>query len=230
LDLHDSFGAGARAERVVQIQFGVDSLRFSPAAVDASVLRGMGLDERPFVFSPRAAKAIYNHETILTAFARLGDGYQLAMTGRNAEPAYRAQIGEQMTDLGIRGRVRLIDDIADDAMLALFRAAGVVVSAPISDSFPITLLEAMACGTPIVAGDLPPVRAVLQDLAPDSLVPTLDAEAMAAALRAALELPEVDRRQRAAALRERAVTTADYETNMLRMEELYRGLVARKRS
>ena len=105
--------------------------------------------------------------------------------------------------------------------------AWVVVSAPVSDSFPITLLETMACGTPIVAGDLPPVRAVLEDLVPEALVPTFDVAEMATAMRRALELTPDARHRLSMALRERAVATADYETNMLRMEELYRGLAAR---
>ena len=218
--------AGARPERVVEIQFGVDSARFSPAEVDPATLRRLGLDERPFVFSPRALRPIYNHETIVDAFAGLGDATQLVMTGRNADPAYLRDILERLARRGAAGRVRVIDDISDDDMLALFRAAGVVVSAPTSDSFPTTLLEAMACGTPVVAGDLPPIRAGLQDLAPEALVPTHDAAAIEAALRRVLELPSGERRRLALALRERAVATADYETNMGRMEGIYRELAA----
>jgi glycosyltransferase involved in cell wall biosynthesis len=221
--------AGARRGRVVEVQFGVDAERFSPADVPPETLGRLGLDERPFVFSPRAVRPIYNHETITAAFANLGAGYQLVMTGRNADAPYLASLLDRLAVDGAADRVRIIDDISDDDMVALYRAAGVVISAPKSDSFPITLLEAMACGTPIVAGDLPPVRAVLHDLLPDSLVPTLDVAAIEAALRETLELPEAERRQRAAALRERAVTTADYETNMLRMEDLYRRLIARTR-
>lgn len=219
--------AGARPERVVQVHFGVDVRRFSPAEVPASTLREIGLDQRPFVFSPRAAKRIYNHHTILAAFARLGDGYQLVMTGRNSEPECLESLRAEMRRLGIQDRTRVVDDIPDDAMVALYRAAGAVVSAPLSDSFPISLLEAMSCATPIVAGDLPPVRAVLHDLAPDALVPTKDVDAMAAALVHALELPPDDRRRRGEALRAWAVASADYETNMLRMEGLYRQLAGR---
>ncbi|HEX5041180.1 MAG TPA: glycosyltransferase [Candidatus Limnocylindria bacterium] len=221
--------AGARAKRVVIVQFGVDVARFSPAPVTGETLRELGLDGRSFVFSPRAMKPIYNHETILAAFGRLGDVAQLVMTGRNADAAHRELLVRRMEELGISERVLVIDDIPDDAMLALYRAAAVVVSAPLSDSFPITLLEAMACGTPIVAGDLPPVRAGLADLAPDAIVPTTDVTAMADALRRAVEMPPAERRTLGELLRRRAVASADYETNMLRMERLYRELVSGRR-
>lgn len=217
--------AGAIPERVRLVQFGVDARRFCPSEVPAASPDLAGV-EPPFVFSPRAAKPIYNHETILAAFARLDDGHQLVMTGRNADTAYLDRLRGEMRRLGIADRVRTIDDIPDDAMLALYRAAAVVVSAPHSDSFPITLLEAMACGTPIVAGDLPSVRGVLQDLAPESLVPTRDVDAMSAALVRAVGLSPDERRRVGATLRTHAVESADYQTNMLRMEELYRSLIA----
>lgn len=215
--------AGARPERVVQVHFGVDTRRFAPAGVEPEVLRDLGLDPRPIIFSPRAVKPIYNHATILRAFATLDAGHQLVMTGRNADPEHLARIRSLLGELGIADRVRIVDDIPDDAMLALYRAATVVVSAPESDSFPISLLEAMACGTPVVAGDLPAVRGGLQDVVPEWLVPTHDVAAMAAALRRAVELPDEERRRLGALLRERAVES-DQETHMLRMEALYREL------
>ena len=78
---------GAVADRVIEVQFGVDTRRYVPADVPTGSLRRLGIDERPFVFSPRAIKPMYNHETILKAFAGLGDGHQLVMTSRNADPA-----------------------------------------------------------------------------------------------------------------------------------------------
>ncbi|HYI66932.1 MAG TPA: glycosyltransferase family 4 protein [Candidatus Limnocylindrales bacterium] len=219
--------AGAKPDHVVEIQFGVDTRRFTPADVPASTLERLGIHPAPFVLSPRGMRPLYNHETITAAFAMLGTPHQLVMTGRNADAEYLQPLLAELARQGAAERVRVIDDVSDDDMLALYQAAGVVVSAPISDSFPITLLEAMACGTPIVAGDLPPVRAVLDDLVPDALVPTFDAGEMATAMRRALELSPDARHRLATALRERVVATADYETNMLQMEELYRGLARR---
>jgi glycosyltransferase involved in cell wall biosynthesis len=219
---------GAIAERVVEVQHGVDTRRYLPADVPAGSLRHLGLDDRPYVFSPRAVTPLYNHETILEAFASLGDGHQLVMTRRNADSAHVERLTAEITRRGIRDRVRTVD-ASDDDMVALYQGAGVVVSAPLSDSFPISLLEAMACGTPVVAGDLPPVRAVLEGLVPASIVPTKDAEAMATAMRRMLTMSPEERRRLGAALREMVVETADYEANMLRMEGLYRELATRRR-
>jgi glycosyltransferase involved in cell wall biosynthesis len=219
---------GAIADRVIEIQFGVDTRRYVAASVPRASLRRLAIDERPFVFSPRAIKPIYNHETILEAFGRLGTGYQLVMTSRNAEAAHLEWLRAEIARRGLADRVRLVGDAAEDDMLALYQAAAVVVSAPHSDAFPISLLEAMACGTPMVVGDLPGIRAVLEGVIPTAIVPTRDAEALAAALRRTLELPADERARLGASLRELAVRTADYEANMLRMEGFYRELAARR--
>ena len=123
--------------------------------------------------------------------------------------------------LGVDDRVRIVRDISDDEMVSLFRAAGVVVSIPTSDSFPITLLEAMSTGVPIVAGDLPAIRAELDELVPQSLVPTTATERVTAALASALALDPEERRAVGDSLRAHVIATADRTTHMLRMEELY---------
>jgi hypothetical protein len=53
---------------------------------------------------------------------------------------------------------------------------------------------------------------------------------MATGLRRALELSPEERQRLGTALRERAIATADYETNMRRMEDAYRRLVRAQRS
>lgn len=212
--------AGAHPERVAEVHHGVDARRFSPAPAT------VGRREPPLVFSPRAVKPIYNHETILAAFARLDADARMVMSARNADPAHLDAIKRRMTELGIRERVEIADDLSDHEMLSLYRTATVVASVPLSDSFPVTLLEAMACGTPVVAGDLPAVRAGLEDVVPDWIVPTRSADAVAAALRRAIAMEPSERDRLGAALRRRALES-DYEANMLWMEELYRSLAGR---
>jgi glycosyltransferase involved in cell wall biosynthesis len=215
---------GARPDRVERVHFGVDTNRFTPATVDRASLRTLGVDERPYVFSPRAVRPLYNHETVAAAFATLEADVQLVVSGRNADPTTLQTIRDILEAGGALERLRIVADASDDEMLALFRAADVVVSVPLSDSFPITLLEAMACGTPIVAGDLPAVRAGLIDLVPEWIVPTTDVVRVANAISRGLQLPADDRRLLATRLRERALES-DQTAHMLRMEDLYRGLI-----
>jgi glycosyltransferase involved in cell wall biosynthesis len=215
--------AGARRTRVVAIQFGVDSERFSPGPADPSLGASLGLGGT-IIFSPRSLRPIYRHEIILPAVAQLAGDIRLVMSGRNADPSYRRSLEQQAAALGIDGRLLILDEIRDDEMPELYRLASVVVSVPDSDGVPVSVLEAMACGTPVVASDLPGVRETLGAVAPKLLVPPGDSGSLADALRSALQLDGSEREALSMALREWVTANADQRVNMLRMEALYRDL------
>ena len=214
---------GARPDRVELVHHGVDTARFVPGPPDAA-LPDAG---RRIILSPRAIRPLYRHETVIAAFATLPDDTLIVMSALDADRAYLDKLRHQVRDLGIEDRVRVLDRIDPDDLPRHYRTASVVVSVPESDSFPVTLLEAMACGTPIVAGDLPPIRTVLAELAPEALVPIGDVKALSIAIVRMLELQPGARDALGSALREHVVRTADYEANMSRMEELYRRLADR---
>jgi glycosyltransferase involved in cell wall biosynthesis len=216
---------GAQASRVALVQHGVDTDRFKPGAGGAAFRSALGVGTAPLVLSPRAIRPLYRHETVLAAFAAATDEAVLVMSALDADPVTLASVQRQAAELGIADRVRIVARIAADQLPDAYRAAAVVVSVPQSDSFPVTLQEAMSSGVPLVVGDLPPTRAVLDPLLPEALVPVGDIEATAARLRRTLSLDVAARERVASILRGWAVREADYATNMRRMERLYRGLV-----
>jgi glycosyltransferase involved in cell wall biosynthesis len=219
--------SGARPDRIEMVQHGVDTQRFAPGQPPPELVDRLALGDAAMIFSPRMLRPLYRHETIIEAFAQLAGEPILVMSAAGANAAYLATLREQVQSLGVTERVRIVDSIPHDEMPAYFRAARVVVSVPESDSFPVSLLEAMACAVPVIASDLPPARAVLEPLAPGSVVPVGDAASLADALRRVLAMSADDRRRPGEALRRHVVQVADYEANMARMESLYRRLARR---
>lgn len=218
--------AGARRDRVQRILFGVDIERFTPAPVEAGAA-GFEPGER-IVFSPRAMRPLYRHDTIIQALAMLPHDVRLVMSGRGADPAYRRQIEGQASNLGLTERISIIDEIDDDRLIELYRLAAAVASVPESDGLPSTVLEAMACGTPVVVSDLPGPRELIEPVAPDLIVPLGGPTLLAAALNRALGLKPAERATLAAALRTRILEVGDQRVNMLRMEALYAELAANR--
>lgn len=216
--------AGARLDRIEEVQFGVDVSRFAPGPADPGVADRLRIAEGRVVFSPRAIRPLYRHETIVDAVAGLPDDVVLVMTGRAANPAYLASIRARLAERGMVDRTRIIDDITDEDLPELYRMAAVVVSMPESDSFALTILEAMASGAPVIAGDLPPVRAELGTLTPEYLVPIGDVAQLQERLQAILALGAPARADLGARLRRYVLDHADYEANMARMETIYRKL------
>ena len=90
---------------------------------------------------------------------------------------YAARLGIPVTFLG-----RVLEERP-----ALYRSADLYLCPTTRASFGVTLLEAMGCGAPIIASDLPAFREVAGDQA--VLVPAADAEAWAAATIALLADP-----------------------------------------
>jgi glycosyltransferase involved in cell wall biosynthesis len=216
--------AGARPDRVQRILFGVDTTRFTPAPADASAA-GFEQGDR-IVFSPRALRPLYRHDTVVEALAMLPSDVRVVMTGRGADPAYRRRIEAQASSLGLADRIGVIDEIDDDRLIGIYRLAAAVVSVPESDGLPSTVLEAMACGAAAVVSDLPGLRELIAPVAPDLIVPLGDPMLLAAALNRLLGLTPAKRATLAGALRRRIVEVADQRVNMLRMEALYARLAA----
>jgi len=226
--MHEAvLAAGARPERVERVQFGVDTRRFSPAPESTAEPGGGAVPTGRFVFSPRTIRPLYRHETVIEALATLPSDVRVVMTGRGADPAYRQQLEARAASAGVAERILVEAEIDDDRMLALYRACVTVVSVPESDGLPVTLLEAMACGAPPVVSDLPAAREMLEGVAPQLIAPVGDAAAVAASLGAVLGMSSEDRRTLGDTLRARVVDEADQQTNMLRMESLYRRLAQR---
>jgi glycosyltransferase involved in cell wall biosynthesis len=220
--------AGARRERTHVVQFGVDSSRFAPGPYPEGLARELGLWGRRVIFVPRIIAPVYRTITAVEALARLADDVTLVLSSMAARPEYLGQVQRRIEDLGVGNRTLIVPMFEHPRMADLYRLADVVLSIPQTDGTPVSLLEAMATGRPVVASDLPSVREWLADIAPASLVPVGDVPATSAALHAALAMAPADRERMGGVLRKRVVERADHATNLLRMESLYRSVAGAK--
>lgn len=223
--------AGARAHRVRLINHGVDTTRFSPGEPAAALVDRVGVRDARVVLSPRTLTPLYHHEVIIDAVARIPDAV-LVMSAHGADAAYVDRLRDHAERAGIGTRLRIVDEVPHAELADLYRLADVIVSVPETDSFPVTLLEAMACGRPIVASDLPAITPILGELDPlarELIVPVGDPTATATAIERALRLDADELRRLTGALRSHVERTAQYDANMAAMEHLYRQLAAAAR-
>ncbi len=66
----------------------------------------------------------------------------------------------RLAELGIRDRVQLLTDVGDETLCHLYNQASAFVHPSLYEGFGIPLLEAMACGCPVVASRIPSTREV----------------------------------------------------------------------
>lgn len=123
----------------------------------------------------------------------------------------------------LRGSIIAPGFISDEQRLIQYlRAADVLVHATRADTAPLVPVEAMACGLPVVATAVGGVSEVVVDGLTGFLVPSGDAELLAARIAAVCDVGALAARMGAEA-RRRAVAGHDQETWLDAVIQLYRA-------
>jgi D-inositol-3-phosphate glycosyltransferase len=174
----------ARASRIATIPCGVDTDLFGPGDRDAA-RRGLGLDHRPLLLWVGRIAPIKGLETLLGAVARLrdaGQAIQLLIVGGDAdEPTdgHEAFLRQRIERLHLAETVRLVGPQPQDVLPAYYRASDVTVLPSYYESFGMVALEAMACGSPVVASRVGGLVTTVRDGVTGYLVPDGDVGALA---------------------------------------------------
>ncbi len=118
-----------------------------------------------------------------------------------------------------------LDKIGQNRLLSLvYSAADVYVIPSLQDNLPSTVLEAMACGTPVVGFDVGGVPEMVRPGLTGALAAVGDVRALATTIESLLVEPE-GRRKMAAICRRVALEEYRMELYVRRYEELYQSLV-----
>lgn len=178
------------ADRVHVCPGGVDSARFSPvdAATRSSLRRrlGIGKAERLIVcvrrLVPRTGVDLLLEACASESLAPSHCAVRIAGRG----PA-SAALEARIESLGLSDRVKLLGYVPDDELADLYRAADLaVVPTRALEGFGLATLEAMACGTPVVATPVGGTVEILQSFHPELLASAVDPEALATTIASAL--------------------------------------------
>lgn len=80
--------------------------------------------------------------------------HELALAGGDdAWPGYRQSVARRVQELGLKGRVRFLGPVEHDELPALYSAADALVFPSLCESFGLPVVEAMACGCPVVTSN-----------------------------------------------------------------------------
>lgn len=119
------------------------------------------------------------------------------------------------------GLVELLGHVDD--MAGLLQVVDMVVLPSYREGLPKSLIEASACGKPIVATDVPGCRDVVDDGVNGLLVPVRDGQALADAIRTLADNPAM-RKQMGKAGRQRALATFDKDIIVRETVEIYESI------
>jgi len=145
---------GLRSEKVVHIYNGVDVERWAaePRLEQRQLLERFGLYERPFVLYVGGSDWHKNIEGMLGGLARAraaGADVLLAWAGKlRADHAH--EVDAMSHRLGVAEAVRRLGYVSDEELAVLYRAARAHVLVSWCEGFGLTVVEAMACGCPVL--------------------------------------------------------------------------------
>lgn len=164
---------GLHPSRVSVVYNGIDLRRWSAAgdpAADADVLRKYGIREGAFALYVGHAAWRKNRTGMLRALRHAREirpklGLKLVWAGRLAVHE-ASTIDREARNLGIRHAVNLLSYVPDFELASLYRAASAHVFVSRHEGFGLTVVEAMACGCPVITTR----RTALAEVAGDAAI------------------------------------------------------------
>jgi glycosyltransferase involved in cell wall biosynthesis len=128
------------------------SSRFRPANVEQqTALREKYGLERPFILSVGERRPHKNHAGLIHAFAQSQSQqtHDLVIVGQ----VYHGydEAAEMARKMGIGNHVHFLTEVDDGELVAIHTTADLFVLVSLYEGFGLPILEAMACGTPVIA-------------------------------------------------------------------------------
>jgi len=212
---------------IVTFPWGVDLQHFSPEGASDAQRRAIftkappSLGAEPFVLlSTRGWEPVYGVDVIAKGFAlaaRQHSELQLLMLAGGSQAGLLRQIFQQE---GVSNQVHFPGQVNQAELPNYYRSADLYVSASHSDGTSISLLEAMACGTPALVSDIPGNREWVQPGVQGWWFPDGDAQELAQGI-----LQAIQQRTRLAemgcAARRLAEEKANWEKNFPQLLKAY---------
>ena len=204
---------------------GPERVVFAPPGVDCERYRPQPARVRRYLLCfGRLGDERKNHGLLLRAYARivalLPDAPPLVIGGRGKFPAVLKQL---QAELGLTGRVDIRENVPEAELPALYAGAAVFMLSSDEEGLGLVLLEAMACGTPVVSTDCGgPAEIVVPGTG--HLVPVGDVEGLAVRTIELLANAE-DRAAAGEKARRRVVECFSQEQTGLRFVKVYQELI-----
>ncbi len=182
---------GADAQRMHTIPCGVDLDRFRPLDRAASRLK-LGLKpDQPVLLWVGRLERLKGVDILISAAAQLDErGFTLLVVGGDDRASgLRRELEDQARREGIEANVRFVSAVAHDELPVYYNAADVCVVPSYYESFGLVAVEAMACGTPVVASRVGGLVSTVTDGVTGYLIPWRCPEPFAEKLEVLLNNP-----------------------------------------
>jgi glycosyltransferase involved in cell wall biosynthesis len=145
---------GFPAERIVSFPWGVDLQVYIPREVKNSVIQPVA-EKTITLISTRTMEKMYGCDLIVDAFIKAAgqeEKLRLIMLGDGSQ---RQKLMRRITAARLEERVHFAGNVPETEMITHFHSSDIYISASHSDGSSVSLLQAMACGLPVIVSGIP---------------------------------------------------------------------------
>jgi glycosyltransferase involved in cell wall biosynthesis len=212
---------GVRPERIVSVPTGIDLSRYQPVTDRAAVRQQLGLPATAAIVGIVATlRSWKGHRYLIDAMTGLPAAHLVIVGDGPQREALMAQVAQHE----LHARVHLVGNQAD--VVPWLQSLDVFcLPSYANEGVPQALMQAMACGLPVVSTPVGAISEIVADGVTGRLVAPEDAGALTAALRSLLADPELAARL-ACAARESAVARFGLERMLDAMTAVFRQALA----
>jgi glycosyltransferase involved in cell wall biosynthesis len=115
--------------------------------------RELGAGVGPVLLTVKHLRPVCGHETLLSAMPEIVRAHPNVMLWLAGDGDLRPTLELMARDLGVASHVRFLGRVANDSLWKYYAAADLFVLPSDVESWGTVMLEAMACGTPVVTTD-----------------------------------------------------------------------------
>src|SRR4030042_934935 len=146
-------------DKIIINPIGVDVKRFNPEVKDNGIREKYKLKDKFAILALGRLVPYKGYQYLVKAMKYLDDDYVLIIGG---DGILRNSLMKLANDLKLKNRVIFTGFVPESQKTSYYAASDVFCAPSISrgEAFGITILEAMACGKPVVATNIPGVREV----------------------------------------------------------------------
>jgi len=222
---------GVSPKKISVVHNGVDLERWSsePGAEDGAVRARFGLDESPYVLCVGAADFRKNSGRMLAALAKVRrrspDADVKMVWAARLDLGAQLELRRAALEHGVSGALALVGYVSDGELAALYRGAVAQLFPSRAEGFGYPVVEAMACGCPVITSD----RSSLAEIAGDAAIQVdpEDDDAIADGIHTLLDQPA--ERERLSARGTARARRFGVERMAERTLDVYREVIAKAR-
>lgn len=212
------------AEKIVVFPWGIDLRLFHPSQeIRNRVRKDLGWDDKKILIMTREFRPICGVEYFIKAIPeiiRQVPEVRVLLAGSGSE---EQKLHKMVKELKLENIVCFLGYVPNHRLPSYLNAADIYVSSSLSDGSPTSLLEAMACGLPVMVTRIPSVLEWIKDGENGLVVPLRDSQALAEKIVYLIKnedlMKEMSSRNLAVAKQR-----ADWDKNFNKLEMMYEKL------